>query len=108
MDLHRVNLMRAGCQLDGSSWQRDSETVGSFGLGQVLSPRGRHFQHVIAGVEKVGDSPCCPFLPAGGIRLVNERLLSSAGKAQRLGIRAIGGLLIDRSGGHLSISTNYD
>lgn len=100
--------MRSGCQLAGSSWQRASETVSSLGLGQVLSPKGRNIQHVIAGVEKVGDSPCCPFLPAGGIRLVNERLLSSAGNAQWLCIRAIGGLLIDRSGGHLSISTNYD
>lgn len=90
------------------------QTVGGLGLGQVLSPRRRHFEQVVAGVEKVADSPCCPFLPTGGIRLVNERLLtaydllSSAGNAQRLGIGARGGLLIDRSGGHLSISTNYD
>lgn len=99
----------------GSSWQEASKTAGGLGLsGRVLSPRGRFFKQVVAWVEKVGDSLCCPFLPAGGIRLVNERLLtahdllSSADNAPQLGIGARGGLLIDRSGGHLSISTNYD
>lgn len=65
-------------------------------------------------MEKVDDSLCCPFLSAIGIRLANERLLtaydllSSADNALQLGVEARGGLLIDRSGGHQSISTNYD
>lgn len=66
-------------------------------------------------MEKVGDSPLLlSFLPAGGMRLMNERLLtafdllSSADNTRKLGSGARGGLLIDRSGGHLSISTNYD
>lgn len=70
--LYWVNPWRAGCQLGGSSWQEASETTGGLGLyGRVLSPRGRFFEQVVAWVEKVDDSPCCPFLPAGGIRLIN-------------------------------------
>lgn len=116
VSLHWVNPWRAGCQLGGSSWQEASETAGGLGLSRpVLSPRGRcFFEQVVAWVEKVGDSPHCPFLPASGIILVSERLLtaydllSSADNTLQLGVRARGGLLIDRSGGHLSISTNYD
>lgn len=112
-----MNPRRVRCQLGGSSWQKASETAGGLGLsGRVLSPRGRFFfKQVVAWVEKVGGSPPrCPFPPARGISLVNERLLTardplgSADGALQLGGGARGGLLIDRSGGHLSISTNYD
>lgn len=77
-------------------------------------PEEVFFEQVVAWVDKVGDSPRCPFLPASGIILVDERpltaydLLSSADNTLQLGVRARGGLLIDGSGGHLSISTNYD
>lgn len=110
-----VNPWRAGCQFGGSSWQKALERAGGLGLSSwAPSPRGTFFEQVVSLVEKVGDSPCCPFLPANGIRLVNERrltaydLLRSADSTLQLVVRARGGLLIDRSGGHLSITTNYD
>ncbi len=78
MCFHGENHCRAVCQLDGCSWQEASETAGVPALcGQVLSPRGRYFEQVVAWMGKVSDSLCCPFLPASGIRFVNERLLTA-------------------------------
>ena len=53
-------------------------------------------------MEKVDDSPCCPFLAVGGIILVNEELLTaqdllSSADTLQLCVRARGGLLIDRT-----------
>lgn len=111
-----MNLSRARCQLSGSFWQGASERAGGLGLSgaATVSQRAAFRTGGCQVGKKVGDSPRCPLLPGDGVRVVGERLLtaldplSGADSALPLGIGARGGLLIDRSGGHLSISTNYD
>lgn len=112
-------------------WARTGWITGGLGVSQVsalgkkllkqqvdlvvtdVSPRGGFLELVVAWVEKVDDSPCCPFLAAGGIIHVNEELLTaqdllSSADTLQLCVRVRSGLLIDRTWVYLSLSTNYD